>query len=84
MAFVSLGLGRRCCAGRNSSRLAARGHPPPTAAPAASSFLVREEGMAAIEGKIAKAGRSWPARAQVSRRRLIGIQVYLLRGAAAF
>ena len=40
--------------------------------------------MAAIEGKIAEAGRGWPARAQVSRQRLIDIQVHLFPGAAAF
>ena len=39
----------------------------PAAAPAASSFFARKEGMAAIEGEIAEAGRIGPARACGSR-----------------
>jgi hypothetical protein len=39
----------------------------PAATPAASSLLVREEGMAVIEGEIAEAGCIGPARACGSR-----------------
>jgi hypothetical protein len=39
----------------------------PAAAPAARPFLVREEGMAAIEGEVAEANRVGPVRAYASR-----------------
>ena len=46
----------------------------PAAAPAASSFLMWKEGMAAIEGKVTKAGRRGPARTSASRQRIVGGQ----------
>jgi hypothetical protein len=44
------------------------------ATPAASSFLVREEGVAAIEGEIAEASCRGPARTSTSRKGLIEVQ----------
>jgi hypothetical protein len=45
-----------------------------TAAPAASTFLARKEGMAAIEGEVAEAGRIGPVHAGDSGQRIIDSQ----------
>jgi hypothetical protein len=49
-------------------------HHRAAAAPAISSFLARQEGVALIEGEVAEAGRTRPASAHVSRQRLIDVQ----------
>ena len=45
-----------------------------TTAPAASTFLARKEGMAAIEGEVAEAGRMGPVHAGDSGQRIIDSQ----------